>query len=41
MTIWIAAATGIATSAPRTPSSEEPTRIEMITSSGETLTARR
>ena len=41
MTICTPAATGIATSAPRTPSSVDPIRIETITMSGETSTVLR
>ncbi len=39
--IWIAAAIGIATSAPSTPSRVDPTRMAVITASGCRLTARR
>ena len=39
--IWIAAAIGIATRAPSTPSRFEPIRIAVITASGCRFTARR
>ena len=39
--IWIAAAIGIATNAPSTPSRFEPIRIAVITASGCRFTARR